>query len=315
MASFQSKVRVPTRPLAYENIDLAVNKELIIDYNTGNVYVKDTVGNIHDITASIKEAVSNEIAQDPSIIVNNIKINITDPDTGEVSEVTIDGAVAELATRISANKTSISELNTAVENLNTDLTETNKTLADTKTALEDSIAKANENISSIKEIINIIEDPENPEAPPTVELPAENIKLDDTHQFVTNEEKEKIATIDNKIEVNYQTLVIPVDSWVGTEAPYSATVAAEWAKADMLKPIMDLICSNYYETAVKESDGYVIYKAVTSDGSITFYNMVKPEVDLTVSFEIKSIAASSTSTDETTSTGEGESTSTDETTA
>lgn len=44
------KGRIPTRPLSYANVDQAVNKELIVDYSTGGVYVKDESGNIHNIT-------------------------------------------------------------------------------------------------------------------------------------------------------------------------------------------------------------------------------------------------------------------------
>ena len=37
---FQATTRLPFRPLSYENVELAYNRELIADYTNGNLYLK-----------------------------------------------------------------------------------------------------------------------------------------------------------------------------------------------------------------------------------------------------------------------------------
>lgn len=96
---FEATTRIPTRPLSYENKDLAVNKELMVDYKTGNIYVKGEDGTIFDIT----DTISQIIIENPDF-KDNLKVTYNDPATGDEVTVTIEEAIINLATQIQANK-------------------------------------------------------------------------------------------------------------------------------------------------------------------------------------------------------------------
>ena len=95
--NFTASARVPTRPLSYENKDIAEPKELIADYINHELYIKDTDGNIVNVTASVSTVVQEVITQikeDPSFIVDT---TIELP-SGE--SVTIDNAIIDALTQI-----------------------------------------------------------------------------------------------------------------------------------------------------------------------------------------------------------------------
>lgn len=71
--AFGPKDRIPVRPLDYtesNNGEKALNKELMVDYDTGKVYVKDSNGDIHDIYSSDQTSiiVKDSITNDPSLV-------------------------------------------------------------------------------------------------------------------------------------------------------------------------------------------------------------------------------------------------------
>lgn len=74
---FIATARIPNRPLSYENVDMAVPKEIIIDYKTGEVYVKKEDGEVVAVTSSIIESLKEIFEKDPSI-GDNITITIGD---------------------------------------------------------------------------------------------------------------------------------------------------------------------------------------------------------------------------------------------
>lgn len=286
MAEFVAMSRVPTRPLSYENVDMAVPKELIIDYTNANIYVKDTNGIVHDITGSIATEISNQIKQDPSIIIDSIKIPITDPDSGEITQIAIDQALIRTITRVTNLESSIEQLTPDVNTLKSTVEEHSNDINNIKTNLStvtQNLEETDKTVTALKNAMVKNDESGNP----IVEVNPTDIKTDESHQFVTQEQLGKIDQIDNKVEVSYKKVTVPISSWTGEAAPYSASIVAAWATATMNPPIMDLICSSYYETAKKEIEGYQIYRAATSDGSITLYNNEKPEVDLTLLFELK----------------------------
>lgn len=91
---FVAKTRLPTRPLSYENKDLAYNRELIADYKTGNLYLKDDTGNIIDLSQKISQTIieSGQIAQYLNVTYNGFD--------GEETTVTINAAVIDLVNKI-----------------------------------------------------------------------------------------------------------------------------------------------------------------------------------------------------------------------
>lgn len=307
MADFKAEARVPTRPLSYEYIDQAYNKELIIDYTSGELYIKDANGNVHNITTKVAEAVSGEISKDPTVITEAIKITITDPETGEESEVSIDQAIVNNYTYITNVENTLNEYKEAtdkkvedlsksidtalndpdtgvvpkVEGLEQAVEEANKILNDPKTG--GLVGKVDDIAKDTVAFGTIIEVDESGNAT----LPATNITTDKDHQFVSQEQLNNINTITQKCEISYKIVTIKTTDWQGSEAPYTVTLNIPGITADM-RPTLDLICSSYYETSEKEEDGFCVYKGVTGDGTITLYNRVLPTVDLTVQFEIKS---------------------------
>ena len=54
---FEATTRLPFRPLSYENVEMAYNRELIADYTTGNLYLKDDNGEIIDLTEKISQII------------------------------------------------------------------------------------------------------------------------------------------------------------------------------------------------------------------------------------------------------------------
>lgn len=64
---FIATARIPNRPLSYENVDMAVPKEVIIDYKTGEIYVKKENGEVIGITSALILALKEKFETDPTI--------------------------------------------------------------------------------------------------------------------------------------------------------------------------------------------------------------------------------------------------------
>lgn len=89
----------------------------------------------------------------------------------------------------------------------------------------------------------------------------------------------KIAA--NAVTTDYSA-TLSFASWAGNTPPYTLAKTVNGVKSTDV-PIIDLIPSSVYSTAVNEiNDWSYIYKAVTSENTITFYATDKPTNDLTV---------------------------------
>lgn len=297
--AFIATTRLPTRPLSYEHKDMAYNKELMIDYDAGELYLKDAAGNIHNITDKVADAIIDEIDRDPTMITDSIKVPVTDPDTGEVTDVAIDKVVIEVIKDVTTIQTTINEYQTttneSITNINTSITETNTKVADNTAKITDNTTKiaaigdritvAEGEIDTLEADVanlNAIVDADTGE----IKVTPDDIVLDANHRFVTDAQITEIGKIKNKVEINYVTVTVPTSAWSGSSAPYTATINVSGITSSM-RPTMDLICSSYYETSEKEEDSYQIYRGVTGSGTVTLYNRVKPTVALTLQFEIK----------------------------
>lgn len=62
---------LPVRPLSYENKDLAVKKELIVDWNNGELYINTAAGNLVSITQAVFVALkkSSDLSQNITIVI------------------------------------------------------------------------------------------------------------------------------------------------------------------------------------------------------------------------------------------------------
>lgn len=91
---FEAKTRLPFRPLSYENVDLAYERELIADYTTGNLYLKDDNGDIIDLSEKISQTIieSGDIAQ-------YLNVTYTGFD-GQEKTVTINAAVIDIVNKV-----------------------------------------------------------------------------------------------------------------------------------------------------------------------------------------------------------------------
>ena len=91
---FEATTRLPFRPLSYENVEMAYNRELIADYTTGNLYLKDDNGEIIDLTEKISQLIieSGDISQ-------YLNVTYTGFD-GEETTVTINAAVIDVVNKI-----------------------------------------------------------------------------------------------------------------------------------------------------------------------------------------------------------------------
>ena len=91
---FKATSRLPFRPLSYENVDLAYNRELIADYTTGNLYLKDDQGQIIDLSQKISQVIieSGQISE---------YLNVTyEGFDGEETTVQINVAIVDLVNKI-----------------------------------------------------------------------------------------------------------------------------------------------------------------------------------------------------------------------
>lgn len=91
---FEAKTRLPFRPLSYEHVDMAFNRELIADYTNGNLYLKDDQGQIIDLT----EKISQNIIESGDIS-KYLNVTYTGFDGEEVT-VTINAAVIDIVNKV-----------------------------------------------------------------------------------------------------------------------------------------------------------------------------------------------------------------------
>ena len=249
---FEATTRIPTRPLSYANKDMAYNKELMIDYTNGNIYVKDETGVIHDISQTITQIITTN----PDIDLGD-KIEVTIPDesgTGEGTTVTINTAILQLVEQIRQQQQTINSQNTAIEEM--------------------------------QKVIDAITGEESGGDAPTIIIKPGDIVTDENHQFIT---QQQITEITNKISLQYVTVTLTAAGWTGSAAPYTQTVACAGATADMARPTIDIDHANEsYETAMDTEDAWCnIYRASTGAGNITFYASEKPTVNISVVVEMK----------------------------
>jgi hypothetical protein len=109
----------------------------------------------------------------------------------------------------------------------------------------------------------------------------------DTHKADYATHTAKNASLSSKGHVNHAVLTATLDTtWSGTSAPYTKTVSVSGILSTDT-PIIDVVMSGTYSTdeARIEAWGY-IYRAVTADGSITFYATDKPTVSIPVQIRV-----------------------------
>jgi len=304
--SFTANTRLPTRPLSYEYKDIAYNKELMVDYTTGEIYIKGTDGTIYNITEKVSEAVQKYIKDHPEVITQAIEIVIPG---GQI--VKLEDAIINIYTELNGDGTQANPgIKSRLSSVETKATQAAADAAEAKTNAATALAKANSveatateaktiateaktiatqassDVSTVKSDVTSLKKKttaigtiiEINETAGTAKLPASNITEDTSHKFVTSEQLTKIGLIDSKAQAkNYKNISVSYSGWskVGDYDVYKKTVSVSGLKStDMV--IMDLITSSDLDTAAHEQEAYGIFKATTSDGSVTLYNNVNP---------------------------------------
>lgn len=151
MAELQATARVMCRPLSYDNKSIAVPKELLVDYKTGNVYVCKADGTFMDISESIGDIVMKQIEPELEEKIQEVT-------------VTIDGTDYTLQTILVNQNTSINNINKSVSKNTTDIATNTSNIAKNATAISKNttdiasnttkISKNTENISKNADAIS-----------------------------------------------------------------------------------------------------------------------------------------------------------------
>lgn len=115
---------------------------------------------------------------------------------------------------------------------------------------------------------------------------ANNTDFTSLQQTVTSH-SEKKATLAELGHVNHGVLTATLGTnWSGSNAPYTQTISVnEILTTD--SPIIDVVMSGIYSTDESriEAWGY-IYRAVTADGSITFYATEIPQIEIPIKIKV-----------------------------
>ena len=108
---------------------------------------------------------------------------------------------------------------------------------------------------------------------------------DDSEWIVLGEFKEGVFYNADRAFIETKTITLGT-TWNGTNAPYSQTVEVEGLLASDV-PIVGLIQSGTYTAAQTQLTDYAkIYRAVTSNGAITFYANESTSTTLTLQLKI-----------------------------
>lgn len=101
-----------------------------------------------------------------------------------------------------------------------------------------------------------------------------------THANVT-------ASLSTLGHVRHAVLTATLDtSWSGSSPPYSKTITVSGILSTDT-PIIDVVMSGTYSTDIARAEAWgYIYRAVTANGSITFYATEKPTVSLPIQIKV-----------------------------
>ena len=100
---FDATNRIPSRPLSYEYRDLAQPKELLVDYNSGIIYVVTATKEFINITDAIKDQISMDADS-----VRDVEIDLPDG-----SKVTIEAGIVQALTELDTLQDTVSDLSDA----------------------------------------------------------------------------------------------------------------------------------------------------------------------------------------------------------
>ena len=246
MAEMKATARIPCRPLSYENKDIAVPKEVLVDYATGNVYVCKDDGTFTDIGTTVKEI----IKQDTTITENIV--------------VEIEGNLYTLETVIADQAKTIKELQEALGYYVDD----NGDIKFDVLELIDKIATVDPNTGDITFIIN-----------------STDITETDEKQFVSADEKAdwNKATYPEIIKA---TIKGGTSSWTGSAAPYTQKVTVSGIKESDVPVVDISLGDIYETVQKQLDSYAYIFKILTYNGYIMVYASEPTVDDITIQMKV-----------------------------
>ena len=253
---FTAGGRIPTRPLSYESVSLAENKELIADYTNAKLYIKDVNGALKDITASVSEMVQevvNEIKNNPEDLKDAIKVIVQELIE---SDQDIEYVISCITISLDGGKT--------------------------QTTLIDLLTKHENEINKLKELFKTDG--------------SGNTSIDITKIIINENGdtfEDRIPIWDAKTRITEYKQNITASSWSevteGDNTYYKARVACAQSKATD-NPIVDvdLSSASTYEAQIKLLEDYSnIYRIQTEDGYITAFATGKPDSTITIIMKLE----------------------------
>lgn len=249
--------RVPVSPLSMKNKELAMNNEILVDYDERQIYVH-VLGEYYNITASVNhiiDEISTKFKTDQQMMLDIFKSEVASEAIGEVIFRTTNGEMTTLKDIISSNQEDITRIIESITDANGDITNVSESVSN----LQDSFKKLNEELEKIK-----------------------NTEVVSTEQINSWDSKSRVFTV---------LLTIPTNGWttdsVTGEAPYRLTTPCNEAKS-VDRPLIDIVVSDNADAATAEMQAFSnIYKATISDGFITFlaFKPIESSVQVQVKFD------------------------------
>lgn len=257
---FTAGGRVPVRPLSYENVKLADNKELIADYKEGKLWLKKENGEVIDITASVSEVVKQVIEQiktnpdDMTEAIKTIVENLIQNDTDIINLLT------NISIEVSEGQTvelgeAIKDIYGKIDNINNELK---------------LIVKKDEKGNTILDI----------------NIDISKVTVDDSGTTL----KDKIPEWDAKTKIKEQTVTIGT-AWTekteGTHTYYMQDIVCNGIK-NSDNPIVDVKLSGTYEEQMTQLDEFgKVFRITTSTDKLTVYATEKTEKTLNVIMKLE----------------------------
>lgn len=257
---FTAGGRVPVRPLSYENVKLADNKELIADYKEGKLWLKKENGEVIDITASVSEVVKQVIEQiktnpdDMTEAIKTIVENLIQNDTDIINLLT------NISIEVSEGQTV--ELGEAIKDIYGKIDDINNELK--------LIVKTDEKGNTILDI----------------NIDISKVTVDDSGTTL----KDKIPEWDAKTKIKEQTVTIGT-AWTekteGTHTYYMQDIVCNGIK-NSDNPIVDVKLSGTYEEQMTQLDEFgKVFRITTAADKLTVYATEKTEKTLNVIMKLE----------------------------
>lgn len=258
---FTAGGRVPVRPLSYENVKLADNKELIADYKEGKLWLKKEDGEVIDVTASVSEVVKQVIEQ--------IKTNPDD----------MTDAIKSIVENLIQNDTDIINLLTSITINITDGTSTKVV------ELGDAINNIYKDIATINKKLELIVKTDD-EGNIDINIDVSKITVDDSGTTL----KDKVPEWDAKTKIEEQTVTIGTE-WTekteGTHMYYTQDIVCNGIK-NSDNPIVDVKLSGTYEEQMAQLDEFgKVFRITTATNKLTVYATEKTEKTLNVIMKLE----------------------------